>query len=316
MNVFLCFSVITIHLTADPVLYLRKDSIWYFIFFIINKSLSFAVPGFIFLSGFKLYNKYQNNKIDLKKFYEGRIQKIIFPYFIAYLIYFTFYRIMNVPNNTNFFSGLLLGTLTAHFYYIIIAVQFYLIFPLLNYLFNKCDKFILIFSFIATLIFAQFLIFNYSDRLFITYIFYFVFGMYIAKYYSQKQLDYIKVFAIIFVLILIAHIYLSYKMSLGFVWYKLSSIGQVVYVSLAIAILYYICNKIKNKKIEQITNFINPYTFNIFLYHILIMNIMHWCVFPNFNLSLKDKFIVNTMTILISIFSYCSIKNNIKKTRE
>ena len=103
MNVFLCFSVIGIHLTADVVLNLQKDSIWYLLFFIINKFLTFAVPAFIFLSGFKLYNKYKECNINLKKFYEGRIKKIIFPYFIAYLIYFTFYKIGHLVTRTRIF---------------------------------------------------------------------------------------------------------------------------------------------------------------------------------------------------------------------
>ena len=103
MNVFLCFSVIAIHLTADPVLHLRKDSIWYLLFFIINKLLTFAVPAFIFLSGFKLYSKFKDAKFDCTKFYIGRTKKIILPYLIAYSIYFLFYKMMHLVNRRRIF---------------------------------------------------------------------------------------------------------------------------------------------------------------------------------------------------------------------
>lgn len=69
MNVLLCFGVVMVHLTASPVTSLQKDSIWYLLLYILNKSLCFVVPAFLFLSGFKLYNKYKDEKIDVKKFY-------------------------------------------------------------------------------------------------------------------------------------------------------------------------------------------------------------------------------------------------------
>jgi len=75
MNVILCFSVVMIHLTSSPLAVLRKDSIWYLIIFMINKGLCFCVPAFIFLSGFKLYGKYKDEKIDIKRFFLRKIKK-------------------------------------------------------------------------------------------------------------------------------------------------------------------------------------------------------------------------------------------------
>ena len=37
VNVLMCFSVVTIHLTSNPVILLNHDSIWYFIMFFVNK---------------------------------------------------------------------------------------------------------------------------------------------------------------------------------------------------------------------------------------------------------------------------------------
>ena len=309
MNVILCFSVVLIHLTASPVTSLKHDSVWYLLFFVINKFLTFAVPGFLFLSGFKLHNKYKDTEIDIKRFYTGRFKKIIIPYIVAFLIYFVFYKLLNMAQFSKFLPALLLGTLAAHFYYIIIALQFYLIFPLLNKLFLKCNKLLLALSFISTLTFNQFVHFTYSDRFFGTYIFYFILGMFFAKLSAQANRKHLGISLAIFIPITIVHIYFSYIMSLGDFWYKPSGIGQVIYVSLACIVIYNLCLYFKNSKVEKAVNFIEPHTFYIFLYHILFMNILDFVIYPYFNLSIKYKFIITSVAMFLVIFAYCYVRN-------
>ena len=316
MNVLMCFSVVTIHLTSNPVTLLRHDSFWYLIMFIINKFLTFAVPVFVFLSGFKLYNKYKDNKIDLKHFYIGRLKKIVIPYLIAFVVYFTFYIFENLIEWKDFFPSLLLGTLVAHFYYIIIAIQLYLLFPLLHKLLGKFDKIILVLSFVSAIIFNQFGFFEYSDRFFATYIFYFILGMFVAKYCTKKEIQPFWVYVIGIVPITLVHIYLCYKMSLGGYWYKYSGIGQVLYVSLACIVIYNLCSKNKSKKLEQGIDFVNPHTFYIFLYHILVMNILQFVIYPHFNLSIKYQFILSFIIVYSVIFIYCWIRNPKKKKEQ
>ena len=83
LNTIFCFSVILIHITSRPLAIMNKESFAYLFIFIINKMLCFVVPGFIFLSGFKLYNKYKDEKLDILKFYKSRLKKIIFLKIIA-----------------------------------------------------------------------------------------------------------------------------------------------------------------------------------------------------------------------------------------
>ncbi len=315
MNVLMCFSVVTIHLTSNSVTSLRHDSFWYFMMFIINKFLTFAVPAFVFLSGFKLYNKYNDNKIDLKNFYIGRVKKIVIPYLIAFVVYFLFYIFENLIEWNEFFPSLLLGTLVAHFYYIIIAIQLYLLFPLLHKLLGKLGKIILALSFVSTIIFNQFVLFEYSDRFFGTYFFYFILGMFVAKYCTKKEIRPFWAYAIGFVPIAIIHIFLCYKMSLGDYWYRYSGIGQVMYVSLACIVIYNLCLKNRSKRLEKWVDFLNPHTFYIFLYHILVMNILQFVVYPHFNLSIKYQFILSLVIVYSAIFAYCWIRNQVKKNK-
>ena len=73
MNVFLCFCVVMIHLTSSPLGVLEINSLAHIFIFIVNKILCFSVPAFIFLSGFKLYSKYGDEKIDISEFFKKRV---------------------------------------------------------------------------------------------------------------------------------------------------------------------------------------------------------------------------------------------------
>lgn len=189
MNAFLCFSVIMIHLTSSPVTNLTYGSLWHIIIFIINKSLCFCVPSFIFLSGFKLYHKYQNEKLNIKRFYISRIKKIVIPYVFCVAVYFLYFYIKKWVSVKDLPQYLFLGTLAAHFYYIVIAVQAYFVFPLLKYIFDRFPKTVMVLALICSICCLQFFRFNYTDRFLGTYIFYFVFGMFFANMKFTKNLS-------------------------------------------------------------------------------------------------------------------------------
>ena len=106
MSVFMCFCVVLIHLTSFPVMEFEKGTSLYNVIYTINMFLRFAVPCFVFLSGYKLYNRYENEKIDLKKFYFGRIKKIVIPYLLSYTIYFMYFYMKNWVKENDYLLGL------------------------------------------------------------------------------------------------------------------------------------------------------------------------------------------------------------------
>jgi len=314
MNVFMCFCVVAIHLTSSLVTSLSHESDWYSFFFVINKALTFAVPAFLFLSGFKLFNKYKDIDIDLKKFYLGRAKKVLLPYIICFLVYFAYYLFKDLTKWDEFLSGLFLGTLVAHFYYIIVAVQFYLLFPILLKMFKKHEIALLVLSFVCTIIFNQFVSFEYADRTFVTYLFYFILGMFVSNHKKEDESTNSLILKIIcFSAIFIPHMMLSYKMSLGDYWYRISGGVQVLYNTTSILLVYSICKLVKNAKVDKIVDFINPHTYIIFLYHIFIIHVLQFSVYPHFNLNLKYQFLISTIVVFGSVLIYCFIANRIKQ---
>src|SRR5687768_16727355 len=77
------FAVVLIHATAKPVSELERDSLSYLVYQLFNSLATFAVPVFIFLSGFVLIYNYADKPLNLKSvitFYKKRLLYIIVPY--------------------------------------------------------------------------------------------------------------------------------------------------------------------------------------------------------------------------------------------
>ena len=115
MNIFMCLSVVLIHITSYPAEQFEKDSIWFLVFFTINRMLRFAVPCLVFLSGYKLYNRYKDEKVDIKRFYLGRVKKVVVPYIICYVIFFAYFYAKGWIEKNTFFKGLVLRRFSSTF---------------------------------------------------------------------------------------------------------------------------------------------------------------------------------------------------------
>ena len=317
INVFLCFCVVMIHLTASPVTELRKDSIWYALIFAVNKLLQFSVPAFIFLSGFKLYNAYGDKKIDLKKFFSGRLKKIIVPYIISVMIYFVYYYAKKWVSIRDLPQYILLGTLVAHFYYIIIAVQFYVLFPILKSLFNKSAMAVTLLSLLCTFYFNEIFYFTYSDRIAGTYIFYFVLGMLFAKHkYCFKNNRLCLMCIAGYVITAVVHVRLSYMASLGKLIYSYAASMNIAYVAFAASAIYCIFSRFSDRyqALDGFAQTMGKVSYNVYLYHILVMLILQHNIFPHFYLTIKYRFAISFIIVYSLILAYGYLNKKLKST--
>lgn len=140
------FAVIAIHATSRTLAETLGTSMFP-PFLFINKFSQFAVPSFIFLSGFVLFYNYIDRPLGgkvLAKFYSRRLIYIIVPYLVFTVLYFglkmTAGHTWGMPLQEmggKFFKYLWTGTAYTHLYYIIIIIQFYLLFPLILWCLQK-----------------------------------------------------------------------------------------------------------------------------------------------------------------------------------
>lgn len=194
MNVLLCLLVVFIHVSSEAVINLQKQSFQFFAVSSFNRAIAFVVQGFIFLSALKLI-KFSNN-FSAKRFYLGRARTIVLPYMLWVVIYYIYF----MRNGYFTFSlcdlagYVLVGDLVSHFYFIVLIVQFYALAPLWLALSGRMNAFSLIALGGAASLAASFapkflsvisVDFPYTDRVFVTYMIYWMLGCAAGKDYDK-----------------------------------------------------------------------------------------------------------------------------------
>lgn len=152
LRVLAIFAVLVIHATGGNETAFAAGHVWLsddFLGVLLNQLARFSVPVFVALSGFGLTMKYAGPSGEsvmdgtaVKEFYLGRAVKILLPFVFWTVLYFFLLKrfiwtaeaglLANLGTN----AGLLLSYLTTqgvdyHFYFFIIILQCYLVFPLL-----------------------------------------------------------------------------------------------------------------------------------------------------------------------------------------
>lgn len=184
LRIMACLMVILIHISATPVVSLNANSVAQVFFILINQFAKPAVPIFIMISGFLLHGIYKDTELAPIAYWTKRLPKLVIPYVLWSLGYYFIYLKMGYyPWNLKFIlNGLLLGTFIYHLYFMVIIIQFYLLYPILHFIYKRIGMIAL---FIAILS-IQFLVikvpFEYRDRLFVTYFCYFGLGMLLSIY--------------------------------------------------------------------------------------------------------------------------------------
>lgn len=199
-------AVLIIHATSTPVTVLPSDSKLYPLYIFFNISAKFAVPVFIFLSGFVLFYNYIQK--DLTKelvvsFYKKRVTQILIPYLFFSIFYYAATQIFltgdlsltwNALFSVEFLEKLLIGKAYTHLYYIFIIVQFYLMFPLFLYVLKKKPAlsshliwigFVLQWCFI--LLNAEFWQYPYRGSISFSYFAYFLAGGFLGIYFEKYK---------------------------------------------------------------------------------------------------------------------------------
>ena len=322
MNIFMCFCVVAIHLTSLPIEAYPVQGTWFKIFFAINRMVRFAVPAFVFLSGYKLFNRYKDENIDLKKFYLSRLKKIVLPYVICYTIYYLYFYNKGWLGEITYFKGLFLGELSAQFYYIIFTVQLYLLFPLFIKVFKRFPQATLFASLLVSLTFKQFLAFQYSYLLFFEWLVYFIFGMYIAKFKPEKvNIKSFAVESIIFIISTILVVITQYRgsvLNIAFEYYASLFIIYAIYGSVFFFDLFTLVSKEDSKLQNGLIKLFDANTYYIFLYHIMFMNICQFKIIPNINVELTNgtKFVVISVFTLLCIVVLSIVGNCLHKFKK
>lgn len=196
-NILFCLLVVWIHVSSAPVSTLDPAGWPYAVVFVPWKLSAFVVQGFLFLSALKLFMRPAEN-FSYRRFWRSRLLRIVLPYLVwvtVYYIYFVSreYFPFRVRDLARY---MLVGDLAAHFYFIIVIVQFYLLMPLWRAMVKRLDAVVAIpVALLISLIVGQYLpnfvalfapdyYFPYTDRVFPTYLIWWVAGCYAGSRYD------------------------------------------------------------------------------------------------------------------------------------
>ena len=302
LNILFCIIVIFIHACAEPMQQYQLNSLPYYGTMSLYRLSSFVVQGFIFLSGVKLF-------LNLKEPYDHvgawlkQFKRIVLPYVLWVCIYFGYFA--NIGWEIFRFKTLAkyiaVGNLSAHFYFVVVIVQFYLLAPLFVKLVKRLRPAILLPAAFVLMIFMwQYLpdilnkvltltdlevinypirvYLNYIDRIFTSYLFYFILGMVAGRFYESFMAGLRKsgfVVAFTFGIFACGDLF-SYVLIRNF-WYRFTEIYHVFYCISAILFALYMVDLITRHLPERMPRFVRAAdnaTYLVYLIHLLVMRII------------------------------------------
>lgn len=196
LNVLFCLLVVFIHTASHAVSALDKLS-WQYAVVLVCQRLAFvSVPGFFLLSGVKLTLP-ETRPAHFPRWWAKRAKTLLLPYGIAAAVYYAYFvRYGTAFSVGDFLRKLALGRLAAPFYFLVTLVQFILLAPLFRRLAERYDPAALlpfalgimwlsgIYANNVVQLFAPEAVFRCGDRIFPTYLFYYLAGCCIGARYD------------------------------------------------------------------------------------------------------------------------------------
>lgn len=190
LKIFACICVIVIHISAALVATGNTGVIF------INCMTRFAVPCFIFASGLILMVIYKDRDTPYLDFQKKRLNSVLAPY----LTWAVIFLVVNIGvgafafNARTVWNGIVWGNSSYHLYFMIIIIQLYLLFPIIKAVLKALSPVVAMLFILAYQMFytamSPMLIANFKfvadhyDRLFTTYLTYFLIGALIGAHYQ------------------------------------------------------------------------------------------------------------------------------------
>jgi peptidoglycan/LPS O-acetylase OafA/YrhL len=280
---------------------------------------------FFLLSGYLIHLKYSENKsFNFLSFYTKRFWRIAPVYYIVLTLLFLYYQDkINDLNTWNYLIHIFFAhnlyesafySINPSFWSIAVEIQFYLIFPLLLFLYKKQD----LLKVFLLLLFVSFLIFivNFTENVAILstfkFIFIWVFGGVLSKYQTFIQQKITPIFSSKFVLVTL----IIYSL-INYVFYQNINIFFYYFVSFLISVILFIyvlynnsftkCKIAKNVS-KKFFMFLGMCSYSFYLIHQPFISYIHKYKFintPNYYLNIViESSLIFVIILLLSYFIY------------
>lgn len=284
-------AIAVVFLHVNDCFWSFSTSSYWFYANIIESLFYFAVPVFFMISGALLVDF--SDKYDLKTYFSKRINKTVLPFviwsFIGVLFKLLFLHTLKWKNVTAEYliNGLINGNLVGVYWFFIPLFCTYLAIPLFSVV--NGDKKKKIFIYLASLAFMLNILIpfvisvfdlkiNYSISLAVSsgYLFFTITGYLLHKYDLEKR--YRLILYILAISGLLMHMIGTYQLSIGagsiVSTYKgYTNLPTVLYsMGVFVFIKYDLVKIMEFDIISKIVNFLNQYTFGVYLIHWFVLS--------------------------------------------
>lgn len=140
---FAIIEVVVHHVSSYAMRQVPPDSAALFWTSVANRTLHFAVPGFLFMTALVFTRASLERPFRAGRFYRGRIRKTLVPY-VAWTVMYGLFVVATTPRTLEtlgdpalWWRWLTTGKAYYHLYFLLVALQFYAVFPLLVPVFRR-----------------------------------------------------------------------------------------------------------------------------------------------------------------------------------
>lgn len=292
-NAIACLLVILIHVLSVGITSLEKTSLQLAVIYLPWKLAAYVVPGFLFTGAVKMALGFDDRTLTLSgyaKYVRRRIAKIYLPYVLWVGIYYLYFlRIGWVkPGIDVFLRYVFVGDLSSPFYYIVTVMQFYLLMPLWRWMTKRIPWFAgILTAGLITLamlysegILAQMGIsFAYRDRVFPSYLIFWVLGLYAGKYYDTVREALKRHTASVFAMLIPVLLYgigMLVQHAKG-IWLFDGNVIKMFSDCMTICVMLTLCILISDRAADAVQKplaFIYRASFTVYLSHCLFLQII------------------------------------------
>lgn len=332
LNVTFCLFVIFIHIVSYAVAAFEYGTFKYNAVMFPWRMVSIVVPGFIMLSGVKMFLT-RKDEMGYFKYILSRIKGIILPYTLCFVCYYLFYMAAyGYPLDAKFiFDQYIHGSLACHFYFIPLLFQFDLLFPLWKRIINRVNPIIVLpFAFLLTSLFSIYFPnmvsvsfsetpFLYNDRFFMTYLCYWIMGCYIGKYYEkfcQMIRENFRAIYVIFGMIFIMFAFYTYHAFNYITYIPFMNYVHDLYTVSSILFLYALLLHFPIK-MPKIVSSIDMASFNIYLWHMIFVlvadHVTSRFAITAQGLAFGIRFVFSYLVTIPLCVAYLHLKNKVKR---
>ena len=289
-NAVCCLLVVLIHTLSLGITGLIRSS-WQFaaIYFPWNLS-AFVVPAFLFNGAVKMALQFKASpSAPYPKYIWRRIKKIYVPYIAWVIVYYIIFIPMGIAQLSvkAFLYYIVSGKLASHFYYIIITMQFYLLMPLWRWVVKHIPWYLAVtVSIFVTLLMLKFtsvlqhagITFNYSDRVFPTYLFFWILGLYVGSNYETIRNSIVrnKIYVLTSGIMILVYSFISYIQYTRSVYIYDMGYLKIFSDTLWILLLLCLSSLLAGSglvRLRRVLHWIHGSSFQVYLSHVLFITV-------------------------------------------